>query len=647
MTTLLCCYLLITPLITNAFQNENKVDSVKLEAVLTTLKGISPNNVDSIVNYTDQQIQYFKAANQDVALRKLMQTAGFVLSKYSYYGLSEKYYLEAVSIAKKSNNKFAQVDITNSLGVLAGKMGDFVRAEALFLQALLLAKKGNYHEGIAASYFKLSTVRIRQERIDEAFDFCLKADSVNKINNTHFFEIDLLNNKAIVYAIRGDLEKALELFRKGYSVALNDKNETYQISALQNIGLVYKDKGDFDKALSYLHKGLELANKSGLISEGLRVAVNIPVVLVAKKQYNQAVVKLKEILIKAKEQKLDDLVLEVYRNLVDIAKTQDNYKEAFGYFTEYSQLKDKQINEQKQRALQEASVSLGLYRANQELVEMDNLLFQKNRERNIIFGILLFVAILMGFLVFILFRLRKMNLRLNVQKTLLTESNNIKNKLFSIIGHDLRGHQGTTLGILNLIRDGDLSQEETQLYLNMMIKQSQSALTTLEDLLLWGRAHIKGDGHLQSELEISKYIQGAFDLNSEAIHEKKLNVKAVDLENTKVIANSNHFSFIIRNLIANAIKFTPNEGRISVYSRTYNERLLKICVADTGQGLSNDELESIFSPEIVSKRGTNNERGTGLGLILCKEFVEANGGKIWAEQNPEQGTIVCFTCLSA
>lgn len=644
---LLSFLMLFSPLFTNAFQTAVKLDSVELEKTLTTLEAMSADNVDKIVSFSDKKIFHYKKIDYKVAVLKVNQATGYILSKYGYFGLSEKYYFEAASLAENLNDKISQAEISNSLGVLRGKTGDFVKAEELFLKALLISEKEGYVKGIVSSYLKLATLRIRQNRIDQAFDFCLKGDSVNKKCGSHFLEFDLINNKAIVFAIRGNLDKALEMFNRGLNVSSSNKDIVSQISSLQNIGLVYKDKGDADTALDYLNKGIEIANKSGFKGEALRVAVNIPTILAEKKQYNLATEKLKWILAEAKKLGLEDLMLEVYHNLVDIAEMEGNYKVAFSYFKEYTNLKDKQVNQQKQRALQEATVTLGLYKANAEISEKNELLFEKDRERNIIFAILLFVAILLTFLVFILFRLRRLNGRLNEKKELLTESNNIKNKLFSIIGHDLRGHQGTTLGILNLIKDRELDAEETELYLSMIIKQSQSALSTLDDLLLWGRAQIKGDKQKQSELEVLEYVQSALDLNSEAIREKELEVRVVGVEGARVLIHRSHFSFVLRNLIANAIKFTPNKGKIMIYQEIYKKSLLKICVSDSGVGLSNDELKNIFSPENVSKRGTNDEAGTGLGLILCKEFVEANGGKIWAEQNTDGGTTVCFTCLKA
>ncbi len=573
------------------------------------------------------------------------KVTGSLLLRYNYLQLAEKYFEDAFIISQKLKNRFAEAENTNSLGVLWAKKGDHVKAEMLFIKALLIGQKENSSEMMTASYLKLSTLRSRQNRNDDSYKFCLKADSVNRKYHSHFFESELINNKAIVFAIRGDLDKALALFKDSYAISIREKKKLEQVLALQNIGLVYKEKKDYVKAVDYLNRGLTLAKSSGFKDEELRLCVNIPIILVEKKEFKRAEVKFLNLLSSAKGEGLDDLVLEIYFHLINLAKLQNEYKKAFDYLTSSKAIKDKQINEQKENALREASVTLGLYNANKKLVENENFLFQKNRERNILFGILVFVGVLLSFLVFVLLRLRRLNNKLNIKRKQLTESNAVKDKLFSIIGHDLRGNQGTTLGILNLIKEGQLNKEESELYLGMLIRQSQSALVTLDDLMLWGRAQIKGDVHQKTNFRILPMVQNVFDLNSEAIHEKKLSVTAVELEHVKVFTDSGHFSFVIRNLVANAIKFTPNGGNIKVYSAHHTKYLIKVCVVDDGMGMKDGELEAVFSPGHISKEGTNSEAGTGLGLILCKEFVEANGGKIWAERNGEGGTTICFTCI--
>ncbi|OAQ41815.1 hypothetical protein A5893_01475 [Pedobacter psychrophilus] len=627
-----------------AFQKTDIKDSIKLDKYLSFLKGIKPENVDSMISVVNVALLDFKKQNDSYNLTQINKNAGFILLRYGYLNLAEKYYNDALSLSKSLNNKKLEAEITNSLGVLWGKKGDFLKAESLFLKALLIAKQDNNPKEKVSSYLKLGTLRIKQNKPDQALDFYLKADSVNQKNKTNFLSEDLIANKAIVYAIKGELDKALKQFQIGYQSAFDDKRPMDQVLALQNIALVYKEKGDFQNALKNLETGIELSKKNGLKEEELRISINVPSVLFDQKKYKLAETQLLILLEKTKKLELEDLEIEIYNALVETSKAQNDYKSALSYFENSSQLINKAIDVQKQRALAEANASLGLYKAKAEILESKNLLFQKTREKNIILGVLIFIAVLSVVLILVLIRLKVFNDRLNINKTELTESNNIKNKLFSIIGHDLRGAYGTTLGILNLIKDGELEQEEEQKYLDLIIKQSTSSLATLDDLLLWGQAQIKGNKLSKVKVSVLQEVDKGISLNLEAISEKHLSLNKIDLDEKNVFIDANHFAFIIRNLIANAIKFTPKNGEIKIYADDYDVNLVKICVADNGIGISNEDLKSVFLPDSKSRRGTSNEKGTGLGLTLCHEFITANGGKIWAEQNAEQGTIICFTC---
>ncbi len=643
----LCFIVFLIPESCFGYQGNKVIDSIKLEKTINTLKSIDPNNVDSIVLVTDEALSVYRSKRNLRALHRVNQATAFVLAKYGYLGLSEKYNLDAIDLSKELKDLPNEVDNTNMIGVLWAKRGDFVKGESFFLSALLLAEKGNYTEGSVSSYLKLGTLRTRQGRFDESMKFYNKLDSVNTANNTRFNENDVMANKAILYAIKGDLVEAERLFRKANAWAIKDGKVTEQVLSLQNLGLIYKEKSDYKKAKEILEEGLALAKKHGLAETGLRLEVNLPLLLVEQEKYKLAETQYLNIADRAKKAGIDDLVVEVFQNLVQLSEMEGNYKSAYKYLQELNRFKNLQFNEQKERSLAEANVSLGLYRANAKLLENENLLFQKDRERSIVIGILAFVGLLLFVLTLILFRLKKFNDKLNRKKEELTESNNIKNKLFSIIGHDLRGNQGTTLGILELLKDDEFDGAEKKKYLDLIIKQSKSALATLDDLLLWGQAQIKGGAQQKSSFDIVPLINRSLDLNTEAVHEKELKIKIIDIEGKYAFADTNHFSFIIRNLLANAIKFTQKGGTIRIYAMDYKKGLLKICVADNGIGVAKEELLTIFSPESISKSGTNNETGTGLGLTLCKEFVEANGGEIWAERNIEGGTTVCFTSLKA
>jgi signal transduction histidine kinase len=443
--------------------------------------------------------------------------------------------------------------------------------------------------------------------------------------------------------MQGDLDNALKQFELCYRLAIEGKKLVDQVLALQNIGLVYKEKADYQNALKYLNEGVQLANKYGLKEEGLRVAIIIPAVLTEQKKYSEAEQELKKYLNQSLKLEIIDLSSEIYDNLIDIAKEKGDYKLALAYFQQNTELKEKQINQQKERALAEANASLSLYVANQKILESETLLFQKTREKNILIIGLIFSLIITIGLFIVLYRLKKLNHALIISKTELTESNNIKNKLFSIIGHDLRGSQSTTLGVLGLIEDDELDPIEQKKYIKTIIKQTKSSLAILDDLLLWGQAQIKGKSLEKDVIFISPVVQSTLDLNLKTILEKSLSIKPNDLSEKSVFMDKNHFSFVVRNLIANAIKFTPSGGEIEIKVESHSNTQYKISIADNGIGIPDEELKNIFTPDSKSRKGTKDEKGTGLGLTLCNEFVRANGGEIWAEKNFKKGTILCFT----
>ena len=239
----------------------------------------------------------------------------------------------------------------------------------------------------------------------------------------------------------------------------------------------------------------------------------------------------------------------------------------------------------------------------------------------------------------------KTHLSLKITQEKLKEEIATKNKFFSIISHDLRGSFGIILSLVQLIQEnrGDLSPAETDELLTDIVNASENTIELLQNLLEWSRSQT---GHIKFSPEnlsipdlFSEIVGGQSD-----IAENK-NIKLLSHVNTekKVLADKNMILLVIRNLISNAIKFTPNGGQIELMADD-NGEFIKISVKDNGVGIQPDRVESLFHIETkVSTSGTDNEEGNGLGLILCKEFVERNKGEIKVESEPEQGTTVWFT----
>lgn len=621
----------------------NNQDSIKVKQYLTKLNQFEAKNIDSLAQLVSKASAEFKSAKNEYGLYKVKAEAGFLLSKFGYYHLGINYYLEALKHAEKLEDKTHTVKVLNAIGAFYGRKGDVNNAELYLLKARLLANKINYVEGQASAYLKLGALRTNQGLPKEALKFYEKIDSLNNKYKTNYFVNDCLANKGIIYAINGKLDFALQIFNSSYNYAVSENRIIDQILALQNIGLVYKEKGNYEKAISNFNQGIALANKKGLTENKIKIAINIPTILLLQNKKQEAFNYALALLNEAKKIELESAQIEIQQLVIEIAKSQNNFEIATKHLEELSEIKNKLYKQETNKALAEAAVELELFKTQRDMQSTVELLFETKKERNaVVLGILILVALLLGLGV-LLMRIKKLNAKLNKNKTQLISSNNNKNKLFSIIGHDLRSAYSSTLGVLGLIKSGDLDKEEQEIYLDKVINQSKSALATLDDLLLWGHAQIKGKHLLTKEINPFDNVEKIISFYREQLEAKNIVLKNLIPSEINVYMDENHFAFILRNLISNAIKFTPNNGLIEINAYLYEKYYIKFCVKDSGNGIEEDKLEAIFLPESTSTDGTNKEKGTGLGLTLCKEFAETNGGEIWAENHVDGGAIICFT----
>ena len=232
----------------------------------------------------------------------------------------------------------------------------------------------------------------------------------------------------------------------------------------------------------------------------------------------------------------------------------------------------------------------------------------------------------------------------------LRESNATKDKFFSIIAHDLKSPFNSMLGfskILNKKFDRYNTEKQKQ-FIGIIHNSIQNTYQLLDDLLLWSRSQ-KGSINFKPE-KINLYLlsSGTIEVLEQSAENKSITLKNEIPEDVFVKADNNMLSIIIRNLISNAIKFTPKEGEITIKSHLItdksNQKFTEITVKDNGVGISKEIQPKLFDiGENTSSEGTENERGTGLGLILCKEFVEKHGGKIRVESEVGNGSEFIFT----
>jgi two-component system, sensor histidine kinase and response regulator len=231
----------------------------------------------------------------------------------------------------------------------------------------------------------------------------------------------------------------------------------------------------------------------------------------------------------------------------------------------------------------------------------------------------------------------------------LMELNKVKDKLFSIIGHDLRSPIGSVKMVLEFMSKGIIDPTKDDVFkntVNDLIKTTDGVFNLLDNLLSWAKL---GSGNLDSIPEnISLYeaVNSNINLWKTGISNSNISIVNTIDKSHIVFADLNILKTIIRNLFSNAMKFTPKGGTIS-FDSLLIDRFVQICISDTGKGMTKEIIDKVLDSTIYyTTQGVNNEQGSGLGIKLCKDFIEKSGGKIWIESEPGKGTSVFFTLLA-
>lgn len=240
--------------------------------------------------------------------------------------------------------------------------------------------------------------------------------------------------------------------------------------------------------------------------------------------------------------------------------------------------------------------------------------------------------------------LQDTNQELEQQKQELKELNVTKDRFFSILAHDLKGPFNTILGFSEILvtRLNKIPKDKLQEYVEALHKSSSNVYRLLDNLLTWSRSQSNSIKYEPEDVSLKKIIDANVKLLKEVAQKKNCGLIVNITRDILVYADVNMLNTIIINLLSNSIKFTAN-GVVTITAQNNNQKI-KVTVEDTGVGMDNNTVAKLFKiDENISNEGTDGEKGTGLGLIICKEFVEKNKGNIWVESLPGRGTKFIFT----
>lgn len=229
------------------------------------------------------------------------------------------------------------------------------------------------------------------------------------------------------------------------------------------------------------------------------------------------------------------------------------------------------------------------------------------------------------------------DLQIRTQAKQLLALNNLKDRLFSIISHDLRTPLINLFDIIKMIDDGLITPQEFNILLPQLSKSVGYTSGLLDNLLFWSKSQLQGEVIKPVEIRVREMSENIIHLFERSITEKRIVLQNGVDPNCTIYADQDMMQLVLRNLISNAVKFSNRGGHVNLSSLN-DGHFTRLCIEDDGVGISAHDLSKIFDIETFSTRGTDNEQGTGLGLLLCKDFVEKNNGRIWVESEFSEGS---------
>ncbi|BAX82105.1 tetratricopeptide repeat-containing sensor histidine kinase [Labilibaculum antarcticum] len=565
-----------------------------------------------------QSLKIYEEINDLKGICSLYGNIGLVYKELSDYENALKYYLKSLEISDKEGFNDICIKTVINISNIYINQKDYPKAQKYVQEAIDMSEKFGNTTMLASPLTTMGQIYSAQDKLTKAESFFKKSLEINRKNGNIFGStISLYNIGGIEYKLK-NYAKALEYFQESLLLSTKINDQIGVLMVNRNIGLIYKDLNKFDTALSYYKKAFELA-----------------------------------IELDSKEEKLD-----IYNRYSELYKSTGQFDKSLNYLEKYISLKDSIYTENSSKQIAEMQTKY-----DSEKKEKENELLRKNSEiqnlaiakqttiRNSFIALSLLI-ILIAIILYSRFKIKKdantilskkNNLIEEQKKELLQKNNKLteqygqvkllnatKDKFFKIISHDLKAPFNSILGFSELLNSNYDSLDSTERIdmIGEIDRSSKFAYELLINLLTWARTQTGEIKMNKESIILKELVETCANLYGQSAVAKNIDIIVNIPTDITLTIDKNTSLIFIGNLINNAIKFTPEGGLISI-NTSEEEDFVRLHIVDTGVGMSSEVIKNLFKiDEGISTQGTNDEKGTGLGLILCKEFVEKNGGDI-------------------
>jgi signal transduction histidine kinase len=604
---------------------------------------------DSAIYFANLALE-ISVKNKDFkGIGEMHNQIGIINENQGKLNQAEKRYQAAIAAFKKINFKEGLADEYNRLGVLKLRRADYPEATQFFVNALKIYESVKSTKGIVECYLKLATTHERQNNLDLAYSYYKKVEKLDKKLPFSGLTLAIYNGIGWIFLRKGEVNKSLLYFEKGYKISNSPQYQSLHLAFAANLGSAYAKLGRYKDAREILNTNLPIAVHNKFYMREMQLLSALSDAW-ANEDFNKAKAYIDSCISKSLAHGDTETYIRAIKSLSSLYEGHHDYKMALKLSRAERKTSDSLFNLKRALEIANLNSSYQLQKSNAD----NNQLKLTNHKNLMVRGGMLMVSciILLILIITIYFYLRSKKLNrqmIEVNKSLtglnveLQAHHAVKDKMFSIIGHDLRSPLANVIGILALLNDDDLSGAERKEIIEKLSVHSKTSMQMLDNLLTWGQAQVKGIYLSQQYVDVKEIIVKNITLLRVPLDEKKIIIEDNIVQHTMIWADPAHVDFVVRNLISNAIKYCPPAGNIVITSAEERPGYTSFFVKDNGLGIKKDKLSTIFHIQSESTPGTGGEKGTGLGLIMCKGFIIANGGEISVDSTEGSGSTFKFT----
>lgn len=575
------------------------------------------------------------------------------------------YATQALNLSLKTNYANGQAYAYRSMASVYSYEGALAETIVNLEKAMAIFRSRGDSIGVANCYVTLGHTYRRLEKYDEeikyhrlSYEMILPTLQFERIAVvTHNYSEALLNG--------GFLDESFELGKRAITIADSLKILPLLSSCYKVMGKIYFNRQKTDSADFWFSKALAISGQLGKNSQKIATIESMlgKADILHKKSNDAEEEKLLfEIISFIKKHKMYSYVDLVYEKLLQDLLSHELSSKGRIILEDYKMLKEQIANYQNQQKLGLITATQNIVRLEESNKELNNamsvqkkMIAQERQNRIIVTVFSCIVCISLIIIAIYFSKVKSANNTLVEQERIilrknkeLDELNKTKDKFFSIVSHDFQAPLSSVSSFSKLLVNniGAIPNEELKELGEVLNKQVDKSLEFTQNLLTWSKLQMHNPGTNREKIDVVQFIDNLYNFQEPLFREKGITLIR-NLESVAAVADKSQLEFILRNLIRNAIKFTPISGSISITAQQQGA-FVKIIIKDSGAGFSASDLEKTKRGEfLVSTPGTNQEQGTGLGLVLCKEFVHLNNGELLIKNASDGGAEVTLILPSA